>query len=294
MKKIVITGALGQDGIILSKILLNKKFKVIGLIKNLNKIKIKKVIYIKIDLLNFSKNIKIFDRIKPDVIVHFGSDNPSYGNSFSALSYKRNFKIFKNIINYVVVNKKIKLLFPNSSKIFIKTKNKVNENSKIHINDFYTKFRIESSRYLLKMKKKHNLNCTNLILFNHDSKFRSKRFILPRLMSAIKSKNYKFLKHVYKENIMMDFSHAEDICNAIYLLIKKNKNPNNLILSSNKLSSLNALIDNYINKKINFKYIEIKTNNIGVVGNNIKAKKLLSWKLKKNMFVAAKEIYANL
>ena len=37
MKNIVITGALGQDGIILSKILIKNKFKVFGLVNNLNK-----------------------------------------------------------------------------------------------------------------------------------------------------------------------------------------------------------------------------------------------------------------
>tara|TARA_Y100000590_G_C15710325_1_gene1010034 strand:+ start:1823 stop:2707 length:885 start_codon:yes stop_codon:yes gene_type:complete len=294
MKKIIITGALGQDGIILSKIMLKKKFKVIGLIRNIKKRKIKKVTYIKINLLNFSKLCKFLDKIKPDIIVHFGSDNPSYGSNFSSLFYKRNFKIFINLVNYVVANKKIKLLFSNSSQIFSQTKKKVNENSKIHIKDFYTKFRIKSSKYLMRMKKKHKLNCTNLILFNHDSKYRNKRFVLPRIMFAIKNKNYNFLKHIYKENIMMDFSHADDICYGIYLLIKKNKNPNNLILSSSKISSLNSLIENYVNKKINLKYVKIKTNNRGVIGTNTKARKLLSWKPKKNLFVAADEIYKNL
>ena len=93
---------------------------------------------------------------------------------------------------------------------------------------------------------------------------------------------------------MMDFSHADDICYGIYLLIKKNKNPNNLILSSSKISSLNSLIENYVNKKINLKYVKIKTNNRGVIGSNTKARKLLSWKPKKNLFVAADEIYKNL
>ena len=42
MKKVIITGALGQDGKILSKIYLKKKFKVYGLIKNIKKKKNKK------------------------------------------------------------------------------------------------------------------------------------------------------------------------------------------------------------------------------------------------------------
>ena len=37
MKKIIITGAHGQDGIILSKILKNKNYKVFGVVKKTNK-----------------------------------------------------------------------------------------------------------------------------------------------------------------------------------------------------------------------------------------------------------------
>ena len=47
--RIIITGALGQDGRILSKILVSFKYKVFGFIKpKNNKPKIKKVIYKKI------------------------------------------------------------------------------------------------------------------------------------------------------------------------------------------------------------------------------------------------------
>ncbi len=77
MKKIIITGALGQDGFILSKILLKNKYKVFGIVKNNKKKSLKKVIYIKLDLSNFDLIKKKFDKIKPDVIVHFGSKNPS-------------------------------------------------------------------------------------------------------------------------------------------------------------------------------------------------------------------------
>ena len=56
MKKIVITGALGQDGILLSKILVKNKFKVFGLVNNFSKktkLKIKNVKYFKISSKKF-------------------------------------------------------------------------------------------------------------------------------------------------------------------------------------------------------------------------------------------------
>ena len=56
-KKIIITGALGQDGRILSKILVKKGYRVFGFINKNYKSPVKKVKYKKINLKN-TKNLK--------------------------------------------------------------------------------------------------------------------------------------------------------------------------------------------------------------------------------------------
>ena len=76
-KKIIITGALGQDGLILSKIYINHNFKVVGIVKKLKKNAIKKVKYIKVPLDNFSIFSKTIKKINPDIFIHLGADNPS-------------------------------------------------------------------------------------------------------------------------------------------------------------------------------------------------------------------------
>ena len=57
MKRVLITGALGQDGIILSKLYQKKKFKVFGFVKTKQKAGVKKVIY-KINNLKSKNKIK--------------------------------------------------------------------------------------------------------------------------------------------------------------------------------------------------------------------------------------------
>ena len=142
MKKIIITGALGQDGFILSKILLKNKYKVFGIVKNNKKKSIKKVIYTKLDLSNFDLIKKKFDKIKPDVIVHFGSENPSIHENIKKSLFLKNFKNTTNIINYIKANKKIKFIYSNSSQIYSKKNKKVNEKSKFKNTNYYTKYRI--------------------------------------------------------------------------------------------------------------------------------------------------------
>lgn len=240
--------------------------------------------------MNINKIIKKFEEIKPDIIVHFGSKNPSYYNNFIKKDYNYNLKFTKAIIDYVA-QKKIKFIFPSSSSIFKYSKKKLNESSKVECKNLYSKFRINSSKYLLKIKKKKKINATIVILFNHDSKYRNKKFLFPRLINSIKKKRYLFLKRLYKENISGDFSHAHDICNAIFLLIEKNKNPDKIILSSGKRTYINHIIETFMPK---FKK-ELKKLNLSkkalIIGNNKKAVNLLNWKIKKNSLLAAKELF---
>lgn len=289
MKKILITGINGQDGIILSNILNKNKFQVFGFVNKKSKeIKNPNIYNIKNRKFKFIK--KLLDKITPDVIVHLGSTNPSYSKTFKKIDYLFNVKITKFLINYIT-QKKIKFIFPSSSVVFRKMSKKITENSQTKVTSYYAKFRIKSMEYLLAKKKQKKLNASIVILFNHDSKFRNKRFLLPRLIGSIKQNKIGFLKEIYKQNINGDFAHADDICNAIYLLISKNLNPDKIILSSGKRTYVNDTIDYFIP---NFKYriSNIQLNNFeGIIGNNTKAKKILHWKLKKKHLDAAKEIY---
>jgi GDP-D-mannose dehydratase len=289
MKKIIITGANGQDGNILSRMLTKKGYLIFKFVRK--KIKSNKSNYFITSNKKFFKIEKKINKIKPNTIIHFGSDNPSYNNKFTYKNYKKNLFFEKKLINYVIKNNKIKLILISSSKIFENKNKKVTENSTVFEQDYYSKFRIQSLKYSILQKKKFNLNLTVLILFNHDSKYRSARFLLPRLIKAIKKKQISFIKKIYSENISGDFSHAEDICNGIYLLIKKKINPDKLILSSGKRFYINNIIRLFLKKKDYMKFsVKIKKNK-NLIGSNKLAKKILGWEPRKNIINAANEIY---
>jgi GDP-D-mannose dehydratase len=296
--KIIITGALGQDGVIISK-LLNKKFIIYGFIKNKKyKNKLKNVIYKKINLLNKFKLKKLILEIKPSAILHFASKNPSYTDKENKKKfYDYNYNISKNLIDSIILlDKKIKFIFSSSSQVFGCATGKVNENSRFIGNNYYSKFRIDIYRYLLLKKKKYKLKFTNIILFNHDSIYRNKKFLIPRLVLAVLNNNKKFLNKIYNENIIADFSHAEEICNGIILLLNKKIIPDNIILSSNKLTKVNDIIL-YLLKKNNNNIELVKKNfvkNNYILGDNKFAKNFLKWKINKNIYNAVDQIYNHL
>ena len=297
--KVLITGSQGQDGIILSDILIKKKYNVIGLVRNYNfKKKIPKTKYIRLSLFHKNKLKQFLKKNKPNFIVHFGSENPSYSqrNKNKNVFNKKNKISTLNLINCVNDLKlETNFIFANSSQIFKKTKKKINESFHFIKKDSYTSFRIDIYEYLKTLKKRNNFKFVNLILFNHDSIFRSKKFLFPRLINSIKRKDKKFINTIYEQNIFADFSHAEDICNAIYLIIKKSIIVDNLILSSSKLTSVNRIIRFLLMQNnslylLNKKNI-IKRKEISLLGNNSLAKRILGWKIKKNIFKAVSEIY---
>jgi GDP-D-mannose dehydratase len=145
---------------------------------------------------------------------------------------------------------------------------------------------------MLNNKKKYNSNMTTAILFNHDSMHRKKKFLIPRLIRLIKLKSFKKISEIYQENISGDFSHAEDICNGLYKLIISKKNPHKLIFSSSKETFINDIIKFLLKKnKIKNKFIDNKlTKNSTPIGDNSYTKKILNWKIKKNIFIAAEEL----
>ena len=292
MKNLYITGGLGQDGKILTKIISKKKFKIFILTKKKIIKKSSGVIYIKTNLLKKEKISTIFNKNKPDIILHLAANNPAFKEKNYKKFYLENIKSSFNLFNESYkINNNLKFIFTSSVQIFEKKYGLVNENSKIKITTPYTKFRIEFDNFLKKKKIKY----TNIILFNHDSKFRNKKFLIPRLMKALKKRNLSFLKEIINNNIHGDFSHADDICAGIYKIILSKKKISRIILSSNYSTSVNDVINFIIKKnriKINLNIFSKKSNFLK--GNNFYAKKIINYKPKKNLFLAADEIYKSL
>ena len=283
MKNIFITGGFGQDGLILTKILLSKKkYRVFLLGKKKNFSIKKRINFIKLNLLNKKKLENIFKKNPPNIIVHLAANNPAYKEISYKKFYKENILGSKNLFfSSHKYNPKLKFIFATSSQIFKKKSGTVTENSEKKIfkdyTKFYVKFRIEFDKFMLSQ----NINYSCLIFFNHDSIYRSKKFLFPRLIDAIKKRNKKFLNKILNYNIHGDFSHADDICNAIYKVILTKKKIKRLILSSNKCTSINDIIKHVIQKnKINIK-LNFKTKNKKkcLKGNNMLAKKLIKWKI---------------
>ena len=293
-KNVVITGALGQDGIILSKLLIKKKYNIYGVVKKLNKKKIKGVNYSTVNILDYRRFSNYIKKVKPHALLHLGTENPNYLELKKKKDfYKKNLKTTKNLIDYFskyFPNKKLILI--GSSQMYGPSSKKVNLNSEFNPGNSYARFRVESYNYMVKRKKINNSKMVTAILFNHDSSFRKKKFLIPRLVKLIKLKNFNKLDEIYETNISGDFSHAEDICYGLYKLMISKYSPDKLIFSSNKRTYINDIIYLLLKKnKIKYNFTnKVKSNSSTPIGDNKFTSRLLNWSHKKNIFVAAKEL----
>jgi hypothetical protein len=105
------------------------------------------------------------------------------------------------------------------------------------------------------------------------------------------SNKITLINNIYKSNIIADYSHAKDICQAVYLLILKKKYPNLIVLSSFKKFFVNDAIL-YINKYFNLK---LKTNNIKLknkvlLGDNSFEKNILKFIPEMNIYYAINQL----
>ena len=171
-KKIILTGGLGQDGIILNNLLIKKNYFIYSIINKKNPIKrFSNTLYLNINLFNFHAIAKLIKKIKPYAIIHLASKNVSSEkskNMKNKIYYKKNFLMTKNLIDSVVASdKKIKFIFSGSSQMFMKKKGIVDENSRLMSNSFYSKYKIDAHNYIISKKKKYNLNDTTEIFFKN-------------------------------------------------------------------------------------------------------------------------------
>ena len=79
-KNIFITGGLGQDGQIITNLLKNKNVNTYIFSKYKKNRFLKKIKFIKTNLLNKKKLDKFFSKIKPDIVLHLAANNPSFFN----------------------------------------------------------------------------------------------------------------------------------------------------------------------------------------------------------------------
>jgi GDPmannose 4,6-dehydratase len=291
MKKILITGPLGQDGVILTK-LLEDKFELFGVCKMMTPIqklnehsnnhKIKLCLS---DLTNQESVDILIQTINPDIIINFAGET-NVINPWDNISqtFEQNFKIPSNILTSIVKYNKDIFFFQSSSSLMFGRSDKliISEVDNYAPMYPYGISKLCSHNLLNEYRKNYNIKGCSGIFFNHESSYRGEKFItkkISKLIGNIINGNPDKIK-LFNLNFNRDISHAEDFMRGVEIIIENSIN-DDFIFSSGKSTNMLELSKNFftlynLNFYDNIDYYDDGnySNEYNLIGDNTKLKSI--------------------
>ena len=271
-KTALVSGITGQDGAYLAKLLVDKGYKVYGLIRSLTGSSTYRLQYLGVrqqidlvecDLQDLSQVIKIILETKPSEIYNLAAQ------SSVSLSFKQPIGTIQFNINSVVnileairlINPAIRFYQASSSEMFGKIEElPITENSKLHPLSPYAISKVAAHHITINYRESYNLYACCGILFNHESYLRGDSFIVKKALVAafdISSGKKAFIEFG-NLGVKRDFGFSPKYVEAMWLMLQQEK-PDDFVICSGKSVYLQDVV-NYIFTKLNVPLSAIRTN----------------------------------
>lgn len=248
MKKILITGIAGYIGSHLSKLLLEKKYEIIG-IDNLSsgkkKLVSKRVKFYKVDICSEKYIRKVFSENSIDTVIHLAaSTNIMESKKNPKKFYKNNVIGTKNIVKYSKKYNIKNFIFSSTCAVYGNSKNsKVSEKTSIKPINYYAKTKLLNEKEIKKSFEKTKINYVIFRFFNvigADPNSKVGPIKIQTLFEILANKiitgdneiNIYGINHNTDDGTCIrDFIDINDLCQIHYNVIKKNIMFSNLILN---------------------------------------------------------------
>jgi len=304
LKKAIITGITGQDGAYLSRLLLEKGYKVTGLIRshygsNLNRLKylgiLDKIELVECDSRDLSQVLNIITAAQPNEIYNLAAQS-SVSLSFQQPIGTIDFNI-NSVLNFLesirLLNPAIRFYQASSSEMFGKVDNlPITEETMVHPLSPYAISKVTGHYICINYRESYHLYTSCGILFNHESYLRGENFFVKKLVKGsldILNGKKEFLEFGNLD-IKRDFGWSEKYVEAMWLMLQQEK-PGDFMICSGSSVSLREIVYYVFDKlqidrsliKIDpklFRPTEIKD----IFGSNEKARKELGWQYDTSFF----------
>ncbi len=248
-KTALITGVTGQDGSYLAEFLLNKNYKVHGLVRRvaledenhrlwrLRHI-LNRIVLHPASLESYASLVKIIQKIKPNEVYHLGAQ------SYVDYSFKDEFSTLNTNINgthYILsalkeFSPKTKFYFAGSSEMFGKGRETPqNEKTPFYPRSVYGISKVAGYDLTRNYREAYNMYCCSGILFNHESPRRGFEFVTRKISHAVARIKFGIQKDLKLGNMdaKRDWGHAADYVEAMWLMLNQRK-PIDYVISTGK------------------------------------------------------------
>lgn len=255
-KTALITGILGQDGSYLAKHLLEKDYKVYGLIRrksvqsfeNTDYLNTTKDIeFITGDMTDESSLIRIIKQIKPNEVYNLAAQS-FVGSSWDLAKHTTDV----NSLGVLYLLESIKNYSPNTKFYQASTSEMFGNSNENGFQSEITRFTPRSPYGISKLysywltvnyKESYNMYCANGILFNHESPIRGKEFVTKKISDGVAKIHLGLSDTIILGNLnaYRDWGFAGDFVEAMYLILQQ-ENPDNYIISTGESHSIREFL----------------------------------------------------
>jgi GDPmannose 4,6-dehydratase len=318
VKTAFITGISGQDGAYLSKLLLEKGYRVIGgdrrtasgSLWRLAELGIKKdVETTDFELAEFTNIYRVIEKYKPDEIYNLAAQSfvaasfemPTMTADITGLGVSRVLEAIKQI------NPKIKFYQASSSEMFGKiVEKRQNEQTRFHPRSPYAVAKLFAHWMTINYRESYDMFTCSGILFNHESPLRGAEFVTRKITIGLTKVKLGQLDYIELGNLdaKRDWGYASDYVEAMYLMLQHSI-PDDYIVAT----GINYSVRDFINRVCNELDMKIEWEGEGIdekaintltgetilkvnpkyyrpaevetlLGDSSKARKILKWKPK--------------
>lgn len=247
MKKALITGITGQDGSFLAELLLDKGYKVFGMVRRTsisNLTRIKHLIpndnleLIEGDMTDSSSIIKAVDRAEPEEIYNLAAQShvdmsfgvPEYSGEVDAIGVVR----LLEAVRTLKMEKQVKIFQASASDMFgiIETAPQ-NENTAFHPYSPYAIAKQYGYWMAREYRAAYGMFISNGIMYNHESERRGENFVTRKITLSAGRIAENLQDHLELGNMdsLRDWGYAKDFVECMWMMLQENV-PDDFIIAT--------------------------------------------------------------
>lgn len=254
MKTALITGITGQDGSYLAELLLEKGYKVYGMVRRASTESFERIEYIRDkielrqgDLLDQLSLVNLIHEAEPDEIYNLAAQSfvptswtkPLLTGDFTALGVTR----MLEAVRYV--NPKVKFYQASSSEMFGKVQEvPQSENTPFYPRSPYGVAKVYGHFITVNYRESYNMFACSGILFNHESPRRGLEFVTRKVTNAVAKIKLGLQDSLEIGNLeaKRDWGFAGDYVKAMWLILQQFV-PDDYVIGTGKTHSVREFIE---------------------------------------------------
>jgi GDPmannose 4,6-dehydratase len=253
-KTALITGITGQDGSYLAELLLEKGYRVAGVVRRSSTESFERIAHLKgkvdleqADLLDQYSLIEVMQKVSPDEVYNLAAQSfvptswnqPVLTGEFTALGVTRVLEAIR------LVNPKIRFYQASSSEMF----GKVLETPQTELTPFYPRSPYGVAKayghYItVNYRESYNLFAVSGILFNHESPRRGLEFVTRKVTNGVARIKLGLDSELRLGNLeaRRDWGFAGDYVVAMWLMLQQ-ETPDDYVISTDETHPVRELVD---------------------------------------------------